>query len=198
MLLHTEGCVDNLGCDAWDAVQDKEGFKESGWFNNDAFWWNDCATDWAYSTHYWPEWHPKYSAVQRYASYIIEGMNHWMTGFIDWNIVLDSIGGPNHVNNFAASQVMIDYKNNIIYFTPYYYALKQFSRSMRPGDVVLGVSEPAQENLMVCAVKKADGSYAVNMLNKAKSEETFKLRIGDYEADIVVPANSVQTVFVKF
>ena len=132
------------------------------------------------------------------ASYIIEGMNHWMTGFIDWNIVLDSIGGPNHVNNFAAAQVMIDYQNDIIYFTPYYYALKQFSRSMRPGDVVLGVSQPAKENLMVCAVKKADGSYAINMLNKAKADEAFKLRIGDYEAEVVAPANSVQTIFVKF
>lgn len=64
-------------------------------------------------------------------------MNHWLTGFCDWNIVLDSIGGPNHVGNFCGAEVMVDYslttndQRPTIYFTPYYYVLKQFSRSMR-------------------------------------------------------------------
>lgn len=194
-LLHTEGCIDNLGCDPWPGVSDYAGFKESGWFKNDAFWWNNCATDWAYSTPFWPEWHPAYSGVQRYASYIIDGMNHWMTGYIDWNIVLDSIGGPNHVNNFAAAQVMIDYEHNDIYFTPYYYALKQISRSMRPGDVVVSTSTPAADNLHICAVKKADGTIAVNILNTKKAEEPFTLRIGDYLAEVTAPANSLLTLF---
>ncbi|MCQ2334315.1 MAG: hypothetical protein MJZ89_00590 [Paludibacteraceae bacterium] len=195
-LLHTEGCIDNLGCPAWPGVTDPVGFTESGWFNNDSFWWNNEATDWAYSTPFWPELHPAYSAVHRYASYIIDGMNHWMTGFIDWNIVLDSIGGPNHVSNFAAAPVMIDYQQGITYFTPYYYALKQFSLSMRPGDVVLGISESNHENLHICAVQKADGSYAINMLNTAKDAITFNLQIGEYVADVTAPANSVQTIFV--
>lgn len=193
-LLHTEGCIDNLGCPAWDAVQDKEGFKESGWFMNDSFWWNNCATDWAYTTPFWPHLHPAYSAVQRYASYIIDGMNHWMTGYIDWNIVLDSIGGPNHVNNFAAAQVMIDYQNNQIYYTPYYYALKQLSRSMRPGDVVVATSAPETDNLHICAVEKANGQYAINILNTKKEAEHFTLRLGEYMADIDAPANSLLTI----
>lgn len=192
-LLHTEGCVDNLGCDAWDAVTDKVGFKESGWFNNDAFWWNNCATDWAYSTPYWPELHPAYSACQRYAQYIIEGMNHWMTGYIDWNVVLDSIGGPNHVSNFAAAPVMIDYEHDNIYFTPYYYVLKQFSRMMRPGDVVLGVSETGNENLFVSAVRSQKGGIVVNVLNKSKQAICFPLQVGELSADITAPANSVLT-----
>lgn len=217
-LFHTEGCIDNLGCDAWDAVSDKEGFKESGWFMNDSFWWNNCATDWAYSTPYWPELHPAYSACQRYAQYIIEGMNHWMTGYIDWNAVLDSIGGPNHVNNFAAAPVMIDYSSSPmlgrsggVYFTPYYYVLKQFSRMMRPGDVVLGVTETGNPDLFVSAVKSftgtsgasgtsGKGSIVVNVLNKSKEPITFPLTILPLEggtrgvsSDITAPANSVMT-----
>ena len=73
-ILHTEGCIDNLGCEPWDGVTDPEGFKESGWFNNDAFWWNKVATDWAYSTRWAGDTHPKYAGVHRYARYIIEGM----------------------------------------------------------------------------------------------------------------------------
>ena len=196
-ILHTEGCIDNLGCEPWDGVTDPVGFKESGWFNNDAFWWNKVATDWAYSTRWAGDTHPKYAGVHRYARYIIEGMNHWLTGFIDWNIVLDSIGGPNHVNNFAAAPVMIDYRNDIIYYTPYYYVLKQFSRSMRPGDVVLSC-QPSEisDQIFVCATKNEEGQIAVNILNTGEAT-TFPLQVGEYTATVEMPANSVETILVK-
>ncbi len=199
-LLHTEGCIDNLGCPVWGpAIADPEGFTESGWFNNDSFWWKKVATDWAYSTPWWPELHPAYVPAVRYASYIIDGLNHWMTGYIDWNIVLDSIGGPNHVNNFAAAEVMVDYAREepVIYFTPYYYVLKQFSRSMRPGDVVVRVDAPLKENIHLCAVKKQDGSLAVQLLNTALEPEQLTLALNNYEAEIQLPANSVQTLIIK-
>ena len=196
-ILHTEGCIDNLGCEPWDGVTDPEGFKESGWFGNDAFWWNKVATDWAYSTRWAGDTHPKYAGVHRYARYIIEGMNHWLTGFIDWNIVLDSIGGPNHVNNFAAAPVMIDYEKENIYYTPYYFVLKQFSRSMRPGDQVISC-QPSEisDQIFVCATKNAEGQIAVNILNTGEAT-SFPLQIGEYSATVDMPANSVETILVK-
>ena len=204
-IFHSEGCIDNLGCGPWDGVTDPVGFQESGWFNNDAFWWDKIATDWAYSTRWAGKTHPKYSPVYRYAQYIIDGTNHWLTGYCDWNIVLDSIGGPNHVNNFAAAQVMIDYKNDIIYYTPYYYVLKQFSRSMRPGDVALQVNYPStmktgvdceSQDIFLCAVEKADGSYAINILNMGP-ETTIPVQLGTHYANITLPTASIQTIIVK-
>lgn len=204
-IFHSEGCIDNLGCGPWDGVTDPVGFQESGWFNNDAFWWDKIATDWAYSTRWAGETHPKYSPVYRYAQYIIDGTNHWLTGYCDWNIVLDSIGGPNHVNNFAAAQVMVDYKNDIIYYTPYYYVLKQFSRSMRPGDVALQVNYPStmktgndceSQDIFLCAVEKADGSYAINILNMGP-ETTIPVQLGTHYANITLPTASIQTIIVK-
>ena len=199
-ILHTEGCIDNLGCEPWDGVTDPVGFKESGWFDNDAFWWTPSATDWAYSTRWAGDTHPAYAPVHRYARYIIEGMNHWLTGFIDWNIVLDSIGGPNHVNNFAGAPVMVDYQNDKIYYTPYYYVLKQFSRSMRPGDKVLAVTGspfPAlHSRLFLCATQNKEGQIAVNILNTGEAV-TFPLQVGEYVAQVAMPANSVETIIVK-
>lgn len=196
-ILHTEGCIDNLGCEPWDGVTDPEGFKESGWFNNDAFWWTPSATDWAYSTRWAGDTHPAYAPVHRYARYIIEGMNHRLTGFIDWNMVLDSIGGPNHVNNFAAAPVMIDYEKEKIYYTPYFYVLKQFSRSMRPGDQVISCQPSEISNqIFVCATKNAEGQIAVNILNTGEAA-SFPLQIGEYAAQVTMPANSVETILVK-
>ena len=196
-IFHSEGCIDNLGCPPWDAVTDKAGFVESDWFMNDDFWWSVSATDWAYSTPYDNGNHPAYVPVHRYAQYIIDGLNHWMTGFCDWNIVLDEIGGPNHVSNFCGAQVMVDAANEDIYFTPYYYVLKQFSRSMRPGDIVLGVNADVNDKLHVCAVRKHDGSIAVNMLNTGKDALIFPLQIDDHIARVQLPANSVETIIVK-
>ena len=206
-ILHTEGCVDNLGLPAWgDVIQDPEGFKECCWFENDEFWWTKSATDWAYSTPWWPEWHPKYSPVHRYAQYILDGLNHWMTGYIDWNIVLDSLGGPNHVGNYAAAPVMIDYQGDKprIYFTPYYYVLKHFSRSMRPGDIVLTMDQPEDSTLSICAVQKADGTIVVNVINTAEEARTIDLTLsglsdkGDlYSAQVKLPANSLQTLCIR-
>ncbi len=204
-IFHSEGCIDNLGCGPWDGVTDPVGFQESGWFNNDAFWWDKIATDWAYSTRWAGKTHPKYSPVYRYAQYIIDGTNHWLTGYCDWNIVLDSIGGPNHVNNFAAAQVMVDYQNDIIYYTPYYYVLKQFSLSMRPGDVALQVNYPStmktgndceSQDIFLCAVEKADGSYAINILNMGP-ETTMPVQLGTHYANITLPTASIQTIIVK-
>ena len=130
-----------------------------------------------------------------------------MTGYIDWNSVLDSIGGPTHVQNYCGAQVMIDYNNDIIYFTPYHYAFRHFSRSMRPGDIALGVSTIADNpDLHVCAVKKAvssqtsnikhQTSYAINMLNRAQEPCSFNLQLADYFATIHLPANCVETIEV--
>ncbi len=198
-LFHSEGCIDNLGLDGWPGVGDYAGYKESGWFNNDQFWWDTTATDWAYSTQWAGEAHPRYVPVHRYARYIIHGMNHWLTGFCDWNIVLDSIGGPNHVGNFCGAEVMVDYQNDRIYYTPYYYVLKQFSRSMRPGDTVLGVHSPFADNLspiLLCASVNAEGQYAINILNTGKAVNV-PVQIGEYAAQIEMPANSVKTILVK-
>ena len=49
----------------------------------------------------------KYSAednlanAQKYAHDIIGNLNEGMSVFLDWNLVLDELGGPNHVKNFC-------------------------------------------------------------------------------------------------
>jgi hypothetical protein len=100
---------------------------------------------------------------------------------------------------------MVDYspithdQSPILYYTPYYRVLKQFSRSMRPGDTVLGVKANSQEltaNVHVCAVAKPDGSIAVNILNTGEAIH-FPLQIGEYIADVALPANCVETIIVK-
>ncbi|GAB4179486.1 MAG: glycoside hydrolase family 30 protein [Calditrichia bacterium] len=203
-IIHTEGCIDDLGKDAPEGFTDPEGYKEKDWFNNDSFWWNPNATDWAYSAN-WAgvnvEDHPKYTPVHRYARNIIRSIDHWLQGWIDWNIVLDKQGGPNHVGNFCGAPIMIDTETGFIYYTPVYYVLAQFSKTIRPGDKAVQTEQHTEslgnDILHACATMNDENFLSIQVLNTGKKKVTYQLQIGDKVADITIPANAVQTVQVQ-
>ena len=202
-IIHTEGTIDDLGKDAPGGVLDPVRFKESGWFDNDDFWWNANATDWAYTATWAPnnEDHPIYTPVHRYARNIIVSLNHWMDGWIDWNIVLDRNGGPNHVGNFCGAPIMIDVESGQIYYTPIYYVLAQFSRTIRPGDKAVQADKKLEglddDALHASATVNSDGLLSVQLLNTTKEPIRYSLQIGSQNAPLDIPANSLQTVRVQ-
>jgi glucosylceramidase len=203
-ILHTEGCIDDLGKPAPNGVTDPERFKESAWFDNDDFWWNKNATDWAYSVTWQGvkvEDHPIYTPVHRYARNIIVSLDNWVNGWIDWNIVLDKQGGPNHVGNFCGAPIMIDTESQQIYYTPIYYVLAQFSKTIRPGDLAVQTEQKfpqlAEDTLHACATINADNILSVQVLNTGKSPLTYNLQIAEQSAQIEIKANSLQTVSVQ-
>ena len=203
-IIHTEGCIDDLGNDAPPGVLDPVRYKESGWFDNDDFWWNENATDWGYSA----EWesvvmedHPIYTPVHRYARHIITGMNHWLAGWIDWNIVLDKRGGPNHVGNYCGAPIMIDTESGYVYYTPIFHLLAQFSRTIRPGDVVVETSlslEPELEGVLIASASISPAKkLSVQVFNSGKEPLDYALQIGEQSAAVSIPANALQTLVIQ-
>jgi glucosylceramidase len=202
-IIHTEGTIDDLGKDAPEGVLDPVRFKESNWFNNDDFWWNKNATDWAY-TATWapkPEDHPIYTPVHRYARNIIVSLNHWLEGWIDWNIVLDRNGGPNHVGNFCGAPIMIDTETGEVYYTPIYHVLSQFSQTIRPGDKALQVDMQLKgldsDALHASSAISKNNLVSTQLLNTTKSPIDFSLQIGEQFVEVSIPANSIQTIQVQ-
>ncbi len=202
-IIHTEGTIDDLGKPAPGGVADTVLFQESDWFDNDAFWWNKNATDWAYTASWAPnsQDHPVYAPVHRYARNIIVSLNHWMDGWIDWNIVLDRNGGPNHVGNFCGAPIMIDVASGQVYYTPIYHVLAQFSRTIRPGDKAVQTDTYLEQHdadaLHASATVNDDDLLSVQLLNTTKAPIKFALQIGTQHAPLTIAANSVQTVQVQ-
>lgn len=203
-IMHTEGCIDDLGKPAPNGVTDPERFQEKDWFNNDSFWWNDNATDWAYSVT-WEgvkaDDHPIYTPVHRYARNIIVSIDHWLSGWIDWNIVLDHNGGPNHVGNFCGAPIMIDTETRQVYYTPIYHVLAQFSKTIRPGDKAVQTYKTLDgldsDALHACATVNKDNVLSVQLLNTTKEKITYQLQIKEQYAEIDIDANAVQTVRIQ-
>ncbi|XP_039558174.1 lysosomal acid glucosylceramidase-like isoform X10 [Passer montanus] len=61
-----------------------------------------------------------------YSYSILTVMNHFVSGWTDWNLALDLQGGPNWVKNFVDSPVIVDGSKDVFYKQPMFYHLGHF------------------------------------------------------------------------
>ena len=167
-------------------------------WQDDAWYWKKEATDWGYT---WaPEkdkhLHPKYAPVNRYARDIIGCLNNFVDGWVDWNMVLDTKGGPNWFKNWCIAPVIVDPVKDEVYFTPLYYTMAHFSKYIRPDAKVIGVDK-SDKDLQVAAAQNTDGSIAVVVFNEGLTKKNFKLQLGEKETIINIDAQALQTIMLS-
>lgn len=121
---------------------------------------------------------PNNSFPNQYAHDISEDLNSGINGYIDWNILLDSTGGPNHKRNYCNSPVMLNSDNSDYKKTLAYYYIGQFSKVIKPGAVEIGNSKYISD-IHVTSFKNPDGSIAVVMFNGSGNNVDFKLCMKD-------------------
>lgn len=63
--------------------------------------------------------------AELYGNEIIGNLNNYMNIYMDWNLLLDEFGGPNHKHNYVKAPMM--YIENELVKTPIYYYLKHIS-----------------------------------------------------------------------
>ncbi len=130
---------------------------------------------------------------ERYGHDILGDLNHWTVGWIDWNMVLDQRGGPNHVDNLCDAPIIADTVRQKLYYENSYYYLGHFSRSIRPGAVRIG-SASSDENLEATAFRNTDGRIAVVVLNRTDDAIDYQLQAGNESATLQSPAHSIMTL----
>jgi glucosylceramidase len=181
-ILHTEGCIDS----------------EVPRWQDDKWYWEKEAKDWGY------QWaseadkplHPKYVPVYRYARDIIGGLNSWLAGWIDWNIVLDTQGGPNHVENWCIAPVIAKPETDEVYYTPLFYVMEHFSKYFRPGAYRIGVSSDVKD-LMITSCKNPDGTIAIAILNQKDEAVEYNILVGNKTVSTKIDGSALQTVIIE-
>jgi glucosylceramidase len=181
-LIQTEACVDS----------------EVPHWQDNAWYWKKEATDWGWDWASEKEkyLHPKYAPVNRYANDIIGCLNNRVDGWIDWNMVLDRQGGPNWFKNWCVAPVIVDDKNDEVYFTPLYYVMAHVSNFMRPNAVIIGCSIN-NNDLVATAVQNPDGSIAVAIFNPTESKQTIDIKLNNKNALISIDSKALQTIIIK-
>ena len=180
-LIQTEACVD----------------AEVPVWKDDKWYWKKEATDWGYD---WREegkkyLHPKYAPANRYARDIIGCLNNWVDGWVDWNMVLDTKGGPNWANNWCIAPVIVDPDQDEVYYTPLYYIMAHFSKFIRPEAKVIEAIK-SDDELMVAAAKNPDGSIAVVVFNEGTTSKSFVLTHNDLTKNISISPQAIQTIMI--
>ncbi len=130
---------------------------------------------------------------ERYGHDIIGDLNNWASGWTDWNMVLDEIGGPNHVGNYCDAPIIADTKSNTLKYESSYYYMGHFSKYIRPGYRRIGYSK-FTEKLDVTAFESNEKDIVVVILNRQDDKINFNLRTKYGIAEITSPAHSIMTL----
>ena len=133
---------------------------------------------------------------ERYARAIINDLNRWTVGWIDWNLLLDATGGPNHVGNWCSAPLLADTARDTLLAQSSYHYIGHFARFIKPGARRV-LCAATRQDLECTAFVNPDGSKVVVVMNRTEAPIRFGLRgLGDTAAS-TLPPRAIATFLVS-
>jgi glucosylceramidase len=133
--------------------------------------------------------------AEKYGRSIINDLNRWTAGWIDWNMILNEAGGPNHVAGYCTACINYDREFKKVHFRPHYYYIGHFSRFIKPGARRLIAASSADE-LETVAARNRDGSVVIVAMNRSQIPITFKVAAEDRSLPFELPRRSIATMVI--
>lgn len=112
--------------------------------------------------------------AEMYAHDIIGNLNAGISGSIDWNLLLDAKGGPNHVGNFCEAPIMLNEDASDFEVMSEYHYIGHFSRYIQPGAVCLG-SSVYTAGVEATVFENPDGGKVAVLLNRCDDAKPISL-----------------------
>ncbi|XP_071528313.1 lysosomal acid glucosylceramidase-like [Panulirus ornatus] len=137
--------------------------------------------------------------AESYATNILEDVNHYVAGWVDWNLALDVTGGPNWANNEVDSPIIINATADEFYKQPMFYVMGHFSKFVAPGSTVVPsrMLEPEHQNIHTAAFLHPDGPTVLVLLNTDEAAVEVSVQVGlDAFMNVHLPARAIQTVLL--
>jgi glucosylceramidase len=142
--------------------------------------------------------------AQIYARDIIGDLSHYASGWTDWNLVLNTTGGPTWIDNLVDSPILIDEEGGAeFYKQPMFYAMGHFSKFL-PADsvrVALTTSSSAAStlaNVDSVAFLTPDDQVVLILSNRDSSthDVTLSLSSQQLSTSVTLEALSIKTVVI--
>lgn len=133
---------------------------------------------------------------ERYARSMINDLNRWCVGWVDWNLILDETGGPNHVGNFCSAPVIADTKTGGLHYQSSYYYIGHFSRFIKPCAKRI-ICSTTSDSLEATAFVNPDGGIVAVVLNRTGNDIDFVLKFEGALAETNIPKHSIKTFYRK-
>jgi len=133
---------------------------------------------------------------EAYGRSMINDFNAGTVGWTDWNILLDEMGGPNHVKNFCFAPIHANTKTGELYYMNEYYYIGHFSKFIRPGAKRV-VSSSNRDALLTTAFLNPDGKLIVVVMNQVGQRIPYYLWIGGKAIEFTGLPHSISTIVVE-
>ena len=133
---------------------------------------------------------------EEYGRSMINDFNNGMTGFTDWNILLDETGGPNHVGNFCFAPVHGDTRTGELIYTNAYYYIGHFSKFIQQGAKRIN-AVPTRSQLLSTAFLNPDGSVVVVVMNESAINTPFYLWIDGKAVESLARPHSINSYIIR-
>jgi glucosylceramidase len=133
---------------------------------------------------------------EKYAHDMIGNFNNFCNGFIDWNLLLDEKGGPNHVGNYCDAPIMADTRIDEIEIHDSYYYIGHFSKYVQKGAKRIGSSK-YRSDIETVSFKNPDNSIVSIVLNRTDNDMIFAFRLCGKVISCKAEAHSIATYIFK-
>lgn len=135
---------------------------------------------------FWPN-------AERYGRSMINDFNQGTAAWTDWNILLDSKGGPNHVGNFCFAPVHADLEKGELIFTPTYYYIGHFSKFIGP-EAVRVSTQSSRSSILSTSFLNTDHSLVTVVMNPTDGALAYLFYVGNQSVSLEIPARAIQTL----
>jgi glucosylceramidase len=133
---------------------------------------------------------------ERYARNIIGDLNNHLEGWIDWNLILNEEGGPNHVKNFCDAPILVDRKTKEIIYNSSYYYIGHFSKFIRPEAKRIHAQSNLPQKVYQTSYKNVNGDIVVVLQNESDQDVDVTLVINHEGQTIKALKHSIMTLVI--
>ena len=130
---------------------------------------------------------------ERYATSIINDLNRYTVAWIDWNLLLDERGGPNHVGNYCSAPIIVNTKTQELLYQSSYFYLGHFSRFFSRGDKIIECENTSNQLLSLSGINK-NGRLTTTIMNKEEDSIPFLYDNGSEKKSYSIPPRSIITI----
>ena len=132
-------------------------------------------------------------SARMYAHDMIGNFNAGQNTFIDWNIALDSDGGPNHAQNFCDAPILCHFEKGTFEKSLSYYYIRHFSHFIAKGAVQIATTTFSNE-VEAAAFCNPNGRVVVVVTNNVPVSRAVYLRLNGQIILVPLGADSIASV----
>ncbi|XP_026491482.2 lysosomal acid glucosylceramidase-like [Vanessa tameamea] len=136
--------------------------------------------------------------ADRYTRHIIDDLNNFVVGWIDWNLCLDENGGPNWAHNYVDAPILVYGERDEFIKQPMFYAMGHFSKFIPRGSQRVEVLRTSLAHVNNVAFITPQGNIVMVLQNTNTHEVKVNIATSLLRSvEITMEPESIKTIEIN-